>query len=791
MGGAGGHMWHPFDCPDVNSGQDLIDFFKKCISSVRENPPALKIDGVNLSFRLREAPSFSPPFEFVVDRGSMKDLDVQGVTADNADQRFISKDPNQPHGMVEATRILLRIFNDSLPEIMPELEQLQMTTQSDHFGLYFNTEFVLKKINVKEYPFDFIAIHGMKKFEPKGPRSRQGIDVQVDKQVLERVRDKVEKFANEQDFKVFTSIPTQLKRNVNLDNVLNEDFTIVYSTQMRDEEEFEEGELGIGEGSTKPLKVWLSEVSENPIEKVINISDSMIGEYPKMGKKQTPYAKNIYLEVLKGTPVNEIAESINDVEAIVDGVVIMHATRILGNAVLDGLESDDFGPASDQEGVVINDPDICGGTSFKLTGNFILGGLATSFRESKLRSGRLLKEFNYADTQKTKGGSRYVILIPGGFKPPTVGHYNMIKQYDKNPEVVKVFIVVGFKPRGGVTHEQSMKIFDVYGGFSDKVEFKNADGWPTPMRACYEFMKDSEFTGQYPNESWSLGASDKEGDSKRIYEFEKYFNDSPDLIDIKIISHPPAEAYDVGGRPASASRMRQAVIDKNWKEFKSLLPNENAYNDVLNILDIDDEDWQYNQKQERKLDENFLSMTSLFSLVDEVLLEKKVSGVAPGLPIEAGAAEQYVDIKEEQLSDMEESGLRGTINTLLMNLKSQVGALVPDAEGWIDELANTLIQTVAEKEVEKKKEQEKEAEEKRKEQESAIEREPQPGALEIEPEPEEVPEPGPTEPAMAAAAPEESPVEELAETSGVAAVEGSPGGGGGPWGKLEKRDYYV
>ncbi len=33
MGGAGGHMWHPFDCPDVNSGQDLISFFQKSIES--------------------------------------------------------------------------------------------------------------------------------------------------------------------------------------------------------------------------------------------------------------------------------------------------------------------------------------------------------------------------------------------------------------------------------------------------------------------------------------------------------------------------------------------------------------------------------------------------------------------------------------------------------------------------------------------------------------------------------------------------------------------------------------
>ena len=173
MGGAGGHMWHPFDCPDVNSGQDLINFFKKSIDAIKRNPAALKIDGVNLSFRLKENPGTPTGYEFVVDRGSMKPLDVEGVTADNADQRFVTRD-GSPHGMVEATRILLDIFNAAIPEIMPELEQLGMTQQYDeetgeggHFGLYFNTEFVLKKINVKEYPFNFIAIHGVNKFVPK------------------------------------------------------------------------------------------------------------------------------------------------------------------------------------------------------------------------------------------------------------------------------------------------------------------------------------------------------------------------------------------------------------------------------------------------------------------------------------------------------------------------------------------------------------------------------------------------------------------------------------------------
>ena len=123
MGGAGGHMWHPFDCPDVNSGQDLIEFFKNSIQSIKSNPAALKIDGVNLSFRLRKNPGTSTGFEFVIDRGSMKDLDIQGVDEKNAAQRFVSKD-GSPHGMVDATRILLDIFNAAIPEIMPELEQI-------------------------------------------------------------------------------------------------------------------------------------------------------------------------------------------------------------------------------------------------------------------------------------------------------------------------------------------------------------------------------------------------------------------------------------------------------------------------------------------------------------------------------------------------------------------------------------------------------------------------------------------------------------------------------------------
>ena len=612
MGGAGGHMWHPFDCPDVNSGQDLISFFQKSIESAKARPPALKIDGVNLSFRLRENPSMETGYEFVIDRGSMKALDVQGVTADNAHERFVSKDPSQPHGMINATEILLSIFNAALPEVISDLEQLGMTEDIGPYGKYFNTEFVLKKINVKEYAFDFIALHGVNQFVKKGPRSRKGVAAEADQVILDTVRDKVRKYAAEKDFRVFTRIPAEITKEVELEKALDQEFTVVYSSQMRDPEDT--GELGIGEGSTKTIRDWLSDVSENPLNKVVYISNEMRQKYPQMSKKQSPYAKNIYLEVLKGTPVNEIAATEEDIEPLVDAAVIMHSTRILGNAMLDALESDEFGAARDQEGVVVNDPDICGGTSFKFTGDFIVGGLATSFpREQKFRKGKLLESFMPEPVNLNEQGSgQYVILIPGGFKPPTGGHYSMIKEYEKKADVMKVYVVTGPKEREGVTLDQSKQIFKIYGGFSSKVEFIEAAD-ATPLTTCYKLMENDHFVSEHAGGVFSIGAGNKGGDPKRIKDFVKYFKQRIDSTTAQITAYPPAETLTVDGQPASASRMREAFKNGDWETFKKLLPDDNFYDDVVQVMN----------KQGSQINESFFLTGHLFSLVDEVLLEEK------------------------------------------------------------------------------------------------------------------------------------------------------------------------
>jgi len=710
MGGAGGHMWHPFDCPDVNSGQDLIDFFKKSIDAIKRNPAALKIDGVNLSFRLRENPGTPTGFEFVIDRGSMKELDVQGVTADNADQRFVTKD-GSPHGMVEATRILLDIFNAAIPEIMPELEALGMTQNTGPFGLYFNTEFVLKKINVKEYPFNFIAIHGINKFVQKGKKSRKGISVEADQGLLDGVKEKVEAFANEKDFRVYSSIPANVKKSVLLDDALNEEFTIVYKRFANDPEE--PGEMGAGEGSTKPIKAWLLDVNENPINKVVNITDHMRATYPRMNKKQSPYAKNIYLEVLKGTAVSDIADGPTDVEALVDAVVVMHASRVLGNAVLDALESDEFGSARDQEGVVVQDPEICGGTAFKFTGDFIVGGLATAFRETKYKKGALLESFmpeptNLNELEEELGKKQHVILIPGGFKPPTGGHYHLIKEYDKNPNVRKVFVVTGTKEREGVTLQQSKEIFDIYGGFSDKVDFIMSED-PTPLTTCYELVKNENFVNQFPNLYFSIGAGDKGNDPRRIDEFIKYFNNNPNLTNANVFAHPPAKAHLVDGQPASASRLRKAFAEQDWETFKKLLPNEAFYDDVVQIL---------NNQGVGRVNENFLLAVPQSFLVEgkeqiaaktEYLIDnegmppKQAYAVANSMD-EGGELEE--DLVSEEVASEQEERVRERIKMLMNNVIGDIGLDLLDNSDPEEQTAEftALVDTVVNQLVRKEEE---------------------------------------------------------------------------------------
>ena len=70
----------------------------------------------------------------------------------------------------------------------------------------------------------------------------------------------------------------------------------------------------------------------------------------------------------------------------------------------------------------------------------------------------------------------------------------------------------------------------------------------------------------------------------------------------------------MNGQPASASRLRKAYRAGDWKTFKDLLPDDNFYDDVVQIL---------NDQGGAEVNENFLLATSRSFLVEKMTKKQK------------------------------------------------------------------------------------------------------------------------------------------------------------------------
>ena len=99
---------------------------------------------------------------------------------------------------------------------------------------------------------------------------------------------------------------------------------------------------------------------------------------------------------------------------------------------------------------------------------------------------KLVKEITKGlleDDQKVVG------VYGGGFKPPTYGHFKVVKQaLEENPEIDEFVILIGGKERDGVTPEESLIIWDIYKQYLPlKVEVKLSP--KPPIQAVYNYAK--------------------------------------------------------------------------------------------------------------------------------------------------------------------------------------------------------------------------------------------------------------------------------------------------------------
>ena len=59
--------------------------------------------------------------------------------------------------------------------------------------------------------------------------------------------------------------------------------------------------------------------------------------------------------------------------------------------------------------------------------------------------------------------SKIVALYGGGFKPPTKGHFEVVKKtLEDHPEIDKFYIVVGSGLRNNISQDESTSIWEIY-----------------------------------------------------------------------------------------------------------------------------------------------------------------------------------------------------------------------------------------------------------------------------------------------------------------------------------------
>jgi len=155
-----------------------------------------------------------------------------------------------------------------------------------------------------------------------------------------------------------------------------------------------------------------------------------------------------------------------------------------------------------------------------------------------------------------------IALIPGGFKPPTMGHFYLVDEVAKNSNIDKVIVLIGHKNRDGVSKEESQAIWDIYKKYlPSNVEIQIADN-SSPIADVASIIKNNPQNTYYPVVG-IRGEMDL-GDLKRFDSLKGKY-DNFQIIVIK---------SDEGENRISGTNTRAALIGGEKEKFQAYLPTE-------------------------------------------------------------------------------------------------------------------------------------------------------------------------------------------------------------------------
>lgn len=186
-----------------------------------------------------------------------------------------------------------------------------------------------------------------------------------------------------------------------------------------------------------------------------------------------------------------------------------------------------------------------------------------------------------------KKNDRVVVLVPGSFKPPHKGHYEMVKQYSETYPDGHVHVLISApsakserKTKDGriITPTAAAQIFELYVEPLDNVTVSISE-YPSPVTAAYESLKTLD-----SGTTVVLGASNKDNDWKRWSYAQKWAE--KEELGLNILD-PAETAVDVTidstGRPYSAGNIRDNFDD--FDLIQNDIPDHVDPNQIKQVFD--------------------------------------------------------------------------------------------------------------------------------------------------------------------------------------------------------------
>tara|TARA_R110002074_G_scaffold103062_2_gene222579 strand:- start:3882 stop:6293 length:2412 start_codon:yes stop_codon:yes gene_type:complete len=596
MGGVAGHMSHLHEDPELTF-KEIKDVF--AMASNGELEGTEKTDGQNLfiSYSVQTGRA-----KAARNKGNIKS---GGMTAEELAQKFAGR------GALESAFVdSFKTFEKAVQSLEPEA---QMAIFGPNADIYYNAEIQdPRTANIINYDTKTLNIHqvGHAEFDRKSGTIKD-IDVSKNVRALDRALNQMQSAIEKEEYSVQRNAIKRL-RGLDDDRALN-----VAVERL----EKEINKYGISDRQT---------ISDYIIAKIVPFIEKQV-ELPEKNKKLL--IKRIF--GVKGVGFNQVVKGLDrESKEIVRGIVKsskdllknstlqiediihdfavemlkgLHSAFILDNTkevirlrnkvsqAIRAIEASDNvealkilqlqmrklksieGISTAVEGFVFD----YNGKTYKFTGNFapanqILGlfrygrgnvPALQALDEEGASEGLYEADLDLCD--------ELIAVIPGAFKPPHRGHYDMIEHYSSIVgSAGKVFVLIsplaaserkGFdaETQADVGVAQSKALWDMYTSNLPNVTVV-VSSMRSPVRAAYEFTgDDGNLKG---NECVILGASTKGGDQARFArDVQAYAKEGVRVMNPMEYAFDPKEQLN-------ATNMRQAAKAQNIDALLSFLP---------------------------------------------------------------------------------------------------------------------------------------------------------------------------------------------------------------------------